>query len=247
MLLRSKPLLTPVLLIAVAMIIVLLGNACRDRARPGEVESERELRGEPNQYSATIVRTIDDGVSHETTITREVRSGEQRREEWTEQGQNRALIWRPDLGKSYLLDLDRQAFIEIALAGENSHDGSHSLDRASADSTNGLVQAVDRALDDAPSPDRVETRMLPIAEIGGHSCKVYEQRAIFPDGHIEITRTFRARDLGGLALRTESESQPASVRIITERKDVSLDVRLDVAPDAFTVPANFKKVDKLER
>ncbi len=241
MLLRSKPPFFSLLLIAVAMISVLLGNACRDRARPGEGESAP--KGEPDQYSATIVRTIENDASHETTITQEVRSGEQRREEWTEQGQNRALIWRPDLGKSYLLDLDRQAYVETSLADENIHDDSPLQDRESADSTNGLVQAVDRALDDAPSPDRVETRMLPISEIGGHSCKVYEQRATFPDGHTEITRTFRARDLGGLALRTESEAQPASVRIITERKDVSL----EVAPDVFTVPANFKKVDKLER
>lgn len=246
MLLRSKPL---IVLIAIAAITVLLGNACRDRARPAEVESERELKGEPDQYSTKIVRTIDNDASHETTTTREVRSGEQRREEWTEQGENRALIWRPDLGKSYLLDLDRQVYVEIDLAGANQglRDDSHSQDRASADSTNGLVQAVDRSLDDAPSPDRVETRMLPALEVDGHLCKVYEQRATFPDGHTEITRTFRARDLGGLALRAESESQPASVRIITERKDVSLDVRLDVAPGAFTVPANFKKVDKLER
>lgn len=242
MMLRSKPL---IVVFAIAAMTVLLGGACRDRAQPGEGESERESEGEPDQYSATIIRTIESDGGHETTTTREVRSGEQRREEWTEQGQNRALVWRPDLGKSYLLDLDRQVYVEIDLAGANQSlpDDSHSHDRASADSTNGLVQAVDRALDDAPSPDRVETRMLPISEIGGHLCKVYKQRATFPDGHTEITRTFRARDLGGLALRAESESEPASVRIITERKDVSL----EVAPDAFTVPANFKKVDKIER
>lgn len=242
MLLRSKPL---IVLIAIAAMTVLLGNACRNRARPGEGDAGEELAGEPDQYSATIVRTIDNDANHETTITREFRSGEQRREEWTEQGQNRALIWRPDLGKSYLLDLDRQVYVEVDLAGANEslHDDSHSPDRASADSTNGLVQAVDRALDDSPSHDRIETRTLSALEVGGHMCKVYEQRATFPDGHTEITRTFRARDLGGLALRTELESEPASVRIITERKDVSL----DVAPEAFTVPANFKKVDRLER
>lgn len=242
MLLRSKPL---IVVIAIAGMTVLLGNACRDRARPGEGDAEEELAGEPDQYSATIVRTIDDGSGRTPAITREARSGEQRREEWTEHGQNRALIWRPDLGKSYLLDLDRQVYVEIDLAGANEslHDDSHWQDRASADSPSGLAQVVDRALDDAPSPDRVETRILPISEIGGHSCKVYEQRATFPDGHTEITRMFRARDLGGLALRTESESEPPSVRVITERNDVSL----EVTPDAFTVPASFKKVDKLDQ
>jgi hypothetical protein len=245
MLQRSKLLFISWLLIAVAMISVLLSNGCRNRVLPGEGESDDKLTGEPDHYSATIVRTIDDGSGRAPTITREARLGEQRREEWTEQGQNRALIWRPDLGKSYLLDLDRQAFVEIDLAGGNQtlHDDAHLQDRASNDSTDGLVQAVDRALDDAPSPDLVETRMLPISEIGGHLCKVYERRATFPDGHTEITKTFRARDLGGLALRIESGSAPASVSVITERKDVVL----DVASDAFTVPANFKRVDRLER
>jgi hypothetical protein len=245
MLQRSQSLLVSLLLIAVAMIGVLLGNSCRDRTRPGEVDAKEELAGEPDQYSATIVRTIDDGSGRAPTIIREARSGDLRREEWTEQGQNRGLIWRPDLGKSYLLDLDRQVYVEIDLAGadESLHDEHHLQDRASGDSTNGLVQAVDRGLDDAPSPDRVETRTLPALEIGGYMCKVYERRAAFPDGHTEITRTFRARDFSGLALRTESETQPASVRVITERKEISLDVTLD----AFAVPANFKKVDKLER
>ena len=249
MLQRAKLLFILWLLIAVAMISVLLSNGCRNRAQPGEGESEDKLKGEPDHYSAIIVRTINDGSGRAPTITREARLGEQRREEWTEQGQNRALIWRPDLGKSYLLDLDRQAFVEIDLAGspENlSHESnleSSLRDRASADSASGLVEAVDRALDEAPSPDRVENRVLPPAQIGDHVCNVYEQRATFPDGHTEITKTFRARDLGGLALRIESASAPGSVSVTTERKDVVL----DVASDAFRVPANFKRVARLER
>lgn len=249
MLRRSKPIFTSRLLIAVALAGVILSNGCRNRIGPREGETDDKPAREPDHYSATIVRTIDDGSGRAPTITREARLGEQRREEWTEQGQNRALIWRPDLGKSYLLDLDRQAFIEITLAGASgllSHEsnvGPKLRDRASADSAGGLVEAVDRALDDAQSPDRVETRMLPSAQIGDHICNVYELQATFPDGHTEITKTFRARDLEGLALRIESESQPPSVRIITERKDVIL----DAAPDAFTVPVNFTRVDKLER
>jgi hypothetical protein len=240
---RSQPNLAALLILGVAVISVLLGNGCRNRVRPGEDDSKAKLRGEPDQYSATIVRTIEDGSGRTPIITREARSGEQRREEWTEQDHNRAVIWRPDLGKGYLLDLDLQAFVEIAMAGENLYNDSHLQDRVSADSSIGLVEAVDRAVDDAPSPDGVETRELAPAQIGDHLCNVYELRATFTDGHTEITRTFRASNLGGLALRIESESQPASVRVITERRDVSL----SLAPDTFTVPANFKKVDKLER
>ena len=67
--------------------------------------------------------------------------------------------------------------------------------------------------------------------------------AIFRDGHTETTRRFRARDLSGLALRVESEADQGSARVITERRDV----RIEVAPDMFTVPADFKKVEKLPR
>src|SRR5258708_37858162 len=101
MLQRAQHLLVALLLIAVAMITVLLSVGCRNRPRPGEIESEDKLKGEPDRYSATIVRTIDDGARQETTITREARSGEQRREEWTEQSHNCALVWRPYVGKSY--------------------------------------------------------------------------------------------------------------------------------------------------
>jgi hypothetical protein len=245
MLRRSQPHLAGILFLAVAMTSV-LNNGCR-HSRPGESEGGDKLRGEPDRYSATIVRTIDDGSERTPSITREARSGEQRREEWTEQGHNRALIWRPDLGKCYLLDLDLLVFIEIPLADTKASLPDHSRlqDRAASDSASALVE-IDRAVSDAPSPDRIDTRMLARADIGGHSCTVYEERATFPDGHTEITRTFRASDLGGLALRIESESsdsRASSVRVITERKDVSL----EVAPDTFTVPLNFKKVDKLER
>ena len=244
MLQRSQPHLATPLVLALAMTIVLLSAGCRHRSKPGESEGEANLRGEPDQYSATIVRTVYERETQGTTISREARSGEQRREEWTEQGHNRALIWRPDLGKCYLLDLDQLVFVEISLeeTSDNLPDQSRLHDRAAGDSASALVK-IDRAVDDAPSPDRVETRMLSGADIAGHSCTVYEERATFPDGHTEITRSFRAGDLGGLALRIESESEPISVRVITERKDVSL----EVAPDTFTIPSNFKKVDKLER
>lgn len=245
MLQRAQSFTLPLLLIATAVMGVLVINGCRNHARPGEGEAEVKPNGEPDHYSATVVRTIDDGESREPIITREVRSGEQVREEWTERGHSRALIWRPDLSKCYLLDLDRLVFVEITPSGaeESLPDQLGLRDRASADSASGYVEAVDRALDDAPAPERIETRELHHARVGDYLCTVYEQRATFPDGHTEITKTFRARDLGGLALRIESESQPPSVRVITERKEISL----DIPPDAFTVPSTFKKIDKLEQ
>src|SRR5262249_11291337 len=159
------------------------------------------------QYAATIVRIVDDGTNQQTTITREARSGEMRRQEWTEDGRNLALIWRPDLGKSFMLDLDHRVYAEI-----NSIQ-AQPLERT----VDGLVETVDRVLDDAPSPTSVETRALPSQTIEGHPCRVSEQRASFPDGHTEITTTFRARDLNALAIRIESYADNATFRVVTER------------------------------
>jgi hypothetical protein len=227
-------------MIAPVVMIPLIGNACRNRALNEPHETRTTVGTEPNEYSATIVRTIFDGAGEQTIVAREARSGEMRREEWTEGGQNRALIFRPDLGKTYLLDLDRQTYIENLLDADNLNNTSQK--REDADSPSNLMQAVDRAIDDAPSPDRVETRDLSPAEIDGHVCIVQERRATFTDGHSETTKTYRAPDLAGLTLKSESYSEPAAVRVITERRDVSL----SVASQLFNVPANFKRVDKID-
>lgn len=227
---------------------LLLTLACRSGAGPGERDGV-ELSGEPEEYSGTVVRIVEDGARRETSISREARSGEKRREDWTEQGRNRALIWRPDLGKSFLLDLDGRVYVEIEITGllsesrtgaRNPQDVSSARNAVESRPENGAVQAIDRYFDERQPPTRVEERTLPQVEIGGHSCAVFEQRAIFPDGHAETTRRFRARDLSGLALRVESEAQ-GEAKVTTERRDV----RLEAAPNAFTVPADFKRVEKL--
>src|SRR3981081_3998916 len=102
---QAKSILASTLLIAITTLAFILTNACRTSRPPGDAEADAEAAGEPEQYSATVVRTFDDGTTRETTITRESRCGDMHREEWTERDQNRALIWRPDLGKGFLLDL----------------------------------------------------------------------------------------------------------------------------------------------
>ena len=248
--LRRKSGLASWVVILVAMSVVLT-NGCRNRVPPGDGNSNVEPAGEPEQYSATVVRIVEDGTSRETSVSREARSGEKRREEWTEEGQNRALIWRPDLGKSFLLDLDGRAYVELEITAghlpesptgaSNPRDVSSARNAAGPDVGDGIVQAIDHDFGDAQPPTRVETRVLAPAVIDGHLCAVYEQRAIFRDRQAETTRRFRARDLSGLVLRVESEAEQGSARVITERRDV----RIDVAPDTFNVPADFKKVEQL--
>jgi hypothetical protein len=226
-----------------------MGAGKRDQSGAGG--SIPEAHSEPDRYSATLVRTIEDGARRETHISREARLGEQRREEWTQGGKNLALIWRPDIGKAFLLDLDRRVYVEIddptVKVPESRAGAGNPRNNTRAQNLGDLkdskVQTIDQYFDDNQPPAGIDKRILPQVVIDGHPCAVDEQRYLFPDEHIEIIRTFRAHDLSGLLLRIESETEPGSARVTTERRDV----RIEVSPDAFIVPTNFKRVEQLSR
>ena len=224
--------------------------ACRNDLN----KSEKEIQpaSEPEHYSATVVRIIDDGTKRETTITVEARSGDERREEWTEGGHGRALILRPADGKSFLLDLESRTYVEVDTGSEitpSSQSGSTEPVRfpnvtnnhapAVADAT---ALGIDHYFDDSQPPTRLETRTLPDKVVDGHNCAVLEVRATYADGHTETTRRFIAADLSRLPLRVECESDQSNIKMITERRNVSLDVSSDI----FLVPADFKKVSRLQ-
>jgi hypothetical protein len=250
--LRSRLGVASLVLISTATLAVVLFHACRNGSQLTDPAADPELAGEPEQYSATVVRTIDDGKISEASVTRVVRLGEKRREEWTNQQQTHALIWRPDLGKAFLLDLDTRVYVERDIASSSASElrAATSPDNAFShrmnvkpDRTESFAQAIDRVLDESPSPEHVESRMVAVEVIDHHRCNVYEQRATFPNGHIEVTRTFRAPDLAGLALRIEVFAEGGTTKVITERRDI----RTEVPTNAFVVPANFRKVDKLDQ
>jgi hypothetical protein len=223
------------MLVLTAALGLVSTQACRKHQSP-DAEPKVPVAGEPNRYSATVIRTVDDGTKRDVSVIREFRSGEMRREEWTEQGRHLALIWRPDLGRAFLLDLDARTYFETrSNAGER--DG-FLASRALAESNQ--FEAIERVFDEAPSPEQIETRALPDELIDGHPCSVSEQRSRFPDEHTEISRTFCARDLAGLALRVEAGPEPGTVKVITERRDV----RTDVADDTFTVPADYRRSER---
>ena len=232
-------------LIISVLLVLTLNQSCGNRKNAGDGNSDLEPAGEPDQYSATVSRIVDDGTRREASITREARSGEMRRQEWAEQDGTRALIWRPDLGKCFLVDLNRRVYVELPLiphAQELQSPGAdaRSSEASGADPDDGAFQAIDRVIDEPLSPVSVESLTLPDEVIEGHLCKVSERRASFGDGHTEVTRLFRAPDLGGLALRVEVAGA-GNERVITERRQV----RTEVPADTFDVPANFRKVDKL--
>jgi hypothetical protein len=258
------------MLIGLVMFSTPASIACRNRTQP-VADAETGPAGEPENYSATVVRAIDDGVEREVSVTRVARSGEMRREDWTEQGGHRALIWRPDQGKAFLLDIDKQTYVELPLSfdmpGEpgarspaaadrqaRSHNASsrnassRQVAGAAANSSEINADAVGGLLGDAPSPVSVEVRALADEAIGNYVCKVSERRAVFSDGHKEVTRTFRAPDLAGLPIRIEISADPQSgteKTIIEKTIIMRRDIKTDVSPDEFVIPTGFKKVDKL--
>ena len=233
------------LLIAVAF-ATLEAAACRKSVEPPQ--QAEIFRGEPEEYSATVVRTVEDGASRMVSVTRVARLGEMFREEWTEQGRACALILRPDLGKSFLLFPDDRTYVESEATADarpqaeprssivgQTGEGTSEQSQREASQPVGPVE-IDRAVGDAASSARVETRALPDQTVEGYNCAVSEQRAVFDDGSAEVTRSFRARELAGLALRVEVESR--GIKIITERRDIET----RVPPDRFAVPADFKKI-----
>lgn len=253
----------PSISLAVVAVCVCIAIACHRQS--GAVDDPgAELSGEPEQFSATIAYAVDDGVERELSVTRIFKSGNLRREEWIEQGESRALIWRLDLGKTYLLDIEGRCYVESDITPDITHDdplkvGSESTasrnrlpevepgDRGSASASLDPIagEKVDRAFDDAPSPVRVENRRLADRTIDGHPCAVLERRESFTGDHTQVTTTFRARDLNGLAIRIETGlgAGTEGTKLITRWRDI----REDVPADVFTVPPDFRKVDRLPR
>jgi hypothetical protein len=174
------------------------------------------------------------------------RRGDWRREQWSEAGSARALILRPDLGKTYLLDLDHHVYVEMDFAAATPlgalSSAAHETARADARPAPASLQPeeIDRAFDETTAPLAVEARALADQTVQGYACQVIESRATFADGRVEITRSHRARPLAGLPLLVEVQS-PNGARLTVERRDI----QLDVSPDEFTVPADFKRVERL--
>ena len=221
-----------------------LAVACHRQPDSIGGDDDTGLAGEPEQFSATVVRSLEDGAERDLSVTRVFKSGDLRREEWIEQGESRAFIWRADLGKSYLLDLDRRLYVER----DNRPDAAlrpESESTSSAVSDGVRAEAVERAVGAASLPVRVESRPLSDRTIDGHPCAVLERREIFTGGHVEVTTCFRARDLRGLAIRVENGPVTGTngAKLITKWRDILI----DVPADAFVVPSDFKKVDKLMR
>ncbi|HEU4391092.1 MAG TPA: hypothetical protein VFV34_25055, partial [Blastocatellia bacterium] len=119
-----------------------------------------ETGAEPRRYSALIIRTIRDGDDEFTTETRIARDGELSRQEWTENGERRVSILRPDLGKAFTLSIERAIYTESPTdwMSANTQDGNAvSAKESHREGSAGIdPQAIDRALALPPDPDSLE-------------------------------------------------------------------------------------------
>ena len=246
--------------VLVALIVIAAASVGCNRKAPPQSEAGSAGRGEPDHYSATIIRSIDDGQTTAVSVSTISRMGVSTREDWSEGNQKRALICRPDLGKSFLLDLDRRLFVELTpgARAERLESGTgtpatstkqqtpEEPDTIESGTRAGRAmdpESLDLSLTEADDSSPVVQRGGPDEVLDGYRCRVEERRVVLANGSSETTRWFRAMELGGLALRVESETQSESgrVRVVTERRDV----RTDVSPDVFSVPSDFRKVSSL--
>jgi hypothetical protein len=171
------------------------------------------------------------------------------REDWVENGEQRALIIRPDVGESYLLFPDRGEYVVEKVEGDGRSASASATAQIQAENETGGSKQPDSRLfvdpiaierDLSPPATTSNTNLtLPDAKVDGHSCRVSERRAIISDGTTEITRTYKASDLAGLPIRIESESEGKNgrVRVVTENRDI----QLDVPPTLFDIPGGFKR------
>src|SRR5689334_890048 len=181
-----------------AALTLLIACAASCQRRAAETTAEMIKAGEPEVYAATVTRLAIDGETREQSTSQVTRRGDWRREQWSEAGNTRALILRPDLGKTYLLDLDHHLYVEMDAAAPTRAlptDAARETARPDVESAPAALQPeeIDRAFADAPTPVRVETRALADETVQGYACQVVESRATFADGRVEITRSHRAR------------------------------------------------------
>jgi hypothetical protein len=187
------------------------------------------------------------------------------REDWVENGEQRALIVRPDVGETYQLFPDRGEYLVETAGGGLSATGNPAAGNPATgnpatgnptsatqvssgksvskqEGSDVLVDPIAIESDLSPATttaDNITDLALPDAKVDGHPCRVTERRAITSDGTTEIIRTYKATDLEGLSIKTESESEGKNgrVRVVTETRDI----QRSVPQSAFDVPSGFRR------
>jgi hypothetical protein len=157
--------------------------------------------GEPDSWSATVVRTfVVNGLST-TSTTEFARSGDRTRLEWIEGERRMALVTRPDLSVSWLVDVSDNSYVEIPLGPDGAPAPSNDSDPLS-------VQQIEAAIAAGSPADGFVARRERIGEetVEGYACTVYRSRIEAIDGTATEATVWEAPDFAGLAIRSEIRS-----------------------------------------
>jgi hypothetical protein len=152
------------------------------------------------------------------------------RQEWAESGRRLATILRPDRGVTLVVDLDRNVYSEQSLVAASPPE---------ADALTG--DAIEALVAEAGSGATITRERAGEETVGGHECLVYRSRIEAPNGGVTESTVWEAKDLGGLAIRSESRGPDGAV-VTTELGDV----RLDPDPSLFEPPAGARRVDRID-
>jgi hypothetical protein len=196
---------------------------------------------EPGAYSAKIVQTMEFGGARQVSETRTSRLGEMTRDEWTERGELRVLIWRPDLPSYIQIDPQKRVYVEHngdSLAAHNE------VTEQSGNGRTAIDPQIEGSFDMASEASSSKTVSLPDERVDDFTCEVTERLLSFADGRTQVVRSYRARELGGLTVRTETVfgGGEAATRLTVELKDI----QTRISRDQFEIPPGFQKVEKLD-
>lgn len=222
--------------IAVAAACAAVGGAAAWRAgwigpglSPSTIASP--AGGEPDSWSANIVRTFVVNGQSTTSTTEFARSGDRTRIEWTEGGRRMALIIRPDLSVSWLVDVSDNSYVESPLGADGAPAPSNDPDPLSA-------QQVEAAIAAGSPSDGFVARRERVGEekIEGHACNVYRSRVEAIDGTVTEATVWEATDFAGLAIRSEIRSASGN----TVRTDLQR-LQLDPPPETFELTPGARR------
>ena len=173
--------------------------------------------GEPVAWSATIVRTFVTDGRTTTSTTRFARSGDRTRLEWTEGDRRMALIVRPDLSVSWLVDLVANSYVETAIDANGAAIPSGEPEPLTA-------QQVEAAVAAGSPVDGFAVRRERIGEetVDGHPCLVYRSRIEALDGTASEATVWEASDFAGIAIRSEVRGATESL-VRTELQQLQRD------------------------
>jgi hypothetical protein len=183
---------------------------------------------EPDSYSATVVRTFEKENQRSISETRVARDGGMRRDEWVEDGRRLAALVRPDLGKAFLIDLDRNFYVETPIAPSPPDESE-----LNGDEIEQLFQG--------STPEATVERTHSGTEIvEGRSCDVTRSRIESESGGVSEGTVWEASELGGLVIRSEVRG-PFGDLVVTELRDILVPADRSL----FELPPGAKRVEAL--